>query len=80
MRTAILDQARKELDRAEHLLEDSGLLEMMGYLMSKSFCTDEVDWAEHTAQRLTEWARCKRQMQEARRIATWNPENGWKRA
>lgn len=80
MMTALLSRASKELDRAEQDLRDTGVLEMMGYMMSLCFATDEAAWAEGAAAALTEWARTKRQFQEAKRIATWNPERGWKRA
>lgn len=77
---ALLNLAMSELSRAEERLEDIGLKEMMGYCMSRCLAMDDVAWAEEAAAALTDWANAKRQLQEAKRIATWNPETGWRRS
>ncbi len=76
--SAILDKAMRELSDAGAEIEDLGFEgSMMGYMMSKCLFVDDEKWAEAAGNALLEWARAKRQVQEARRLATWDPERGW---
>lgn len=75
--SALLDRAAVELDAAKDELDSFFPEGILGYAMSQTLVVNEVLWARAAAKALEDWAAAQEQYQEARRVATWNPERGW---